>query len=378
MPAISNNLRNYIELVEERNIGHGRAAVYWNHIHQYANISLIILTSVATVLSVMHDSIPSYVVPIITGLATTISSFIGVFKPYEKREEQLTSARKFKKLMLDLISSESIEEFKRVRSEIQEAMLDEPFTCSTKRAKNQNEQKKKEKNKKRDQLWNLSTKLKIEVYEDEQKWIHFKEEAKKKSKHESNSNGSRSSISSSENGISNTQTRSATPKDHKDGVVEQIIVPQEDNPLGVSKRMFSQSSGTLSEEEEMIHDLDEPFRVRRSIDTTDGPRRPVSKHSGSTSDNQELNHIDNLQAIPLSLPSKHQQNANTISIQIEEEIEDEDLTTETERLLPIELQERKTINYTTIDQVNDLDSESPKDNVVIKISDNNNCHRREP
>jgi len=161
----------------------------------------------------------------------------------------------------------------------------------------------------------------------------------------------------------------ATLTDHKDGVVEQPIVPQEDVPLGASKRMFSQSSGTLSEEEEMIQDLDEPFRVRRSIDTTDGPRKPVSEHCKSTTDNQELRHIENLQAIPLPLQSEHQQKANTISIQIEEEIEDEDHKGETERLL----QERKTIKYTNdIDQVNKGDSELPKDDVAIEISDNNN------
>ena len=133
MPAISNNLRNYIELVAERNISHRKSAIFWDQVHKFANISMIILSSVATVLLVMEHSIPDYVVPIITGLVTMISSMIGIFKPFEKRNEQLESSRKFKQLMLSLISSESIDDYKKVRSDIQDAMLDEPFMSSVRK-----------------------------------------------------------------------------------------------------------------------------------------------------------------------------------------------------------------------------------------------------
>ena len=293
MPAISNNLRNYIELVEERNISHRKLAIFWDRVHQYANISLIILTFVATVLSVLEGLIPVYVVPIITGIATMISSMIAVFKPFEKRNEQMASSRKFKKLMLDLIAAESIGDYKKVRSEIQDAMLDEPFMSSVKKLKKQRAQEEKDattgssRNRKipigchrdeevfsekiklmkneskqkhnnaRVQLWALSNNLKMEVYEDEQKWIKFKKE-----------NGIDRSFDESEHdscedvAMNNNDSRSM---DQIEGAgLEKASSIDSENTSSNVHRVPSE------EERDLADDLDRPCRARRSFDCADG------------------------------------------------------------------------------------------------------------
>eukprot|EP00111_Clytia_hemisphaerica_P016197 TCONS_00047924-protein len=141
MSSIIVNLQNYIDLSKERHIVHQKEALFWNKVNTYANISLIILTSIATVLSVMEGSIPFYIVPISTGLATIISSLIGVFKPFDKRNVQEDSSKKFKVLSLKLVACKSMKDYNELRAEILETMMDEPFTREKKKKRgNQNKQ----------------------------------------------------------------------------------------------------------------------------------------------------------------------------------------------------------------------------------------------
>eukprot|EP00111_Clytia_hemisphaerica_P008099 TCONS_00023603-protein len=140
MSSIIANLQNYIDLSKERHKVHQKEALFWDKVNTYANISLIILTSIATVLSVLEESIPLYVVPIFTGLAAIISSLIGVFKPFDKRNVQEDSSKKFKVLSLKLVACKSIKKYNELRAEILETMMDEPFTREKKKRGNNNKQ----------------------------------------------------------------------------------------------------------------------------------------------------------------------------------------------------------------------------------------------
>ncbi|XP_066934675.1 uncharacterized protein [Clytia hemisphaerica] len=140
MSSIIVNLQNYIDLSKERHRVHQKEALFWNKVNTYANISLIILTSIATVLSVLEGSIPFYIVPIFTGLATIISSLIGVFKPFDKRNVQEDSSKKFKVLSLKLVACKSMKDYNELRAEILETMMDEPFTREKKKRGNKNKQ----------------------------------------------------------------------------------------------------------------------------------------------------------------------------------------------------------------------------------------------
>ena len=113
MSSIIINLQNYIDLSKEKHHVHQKEAIFWDKVNNLAHISLILLTSIATVLSVLEgidNSVPFYVVPIFTGLSTVISSLIGVFKPFDKRNNQAEASKKFKVLMLKLVSCKTIED----------------------------------------------------------------------------------------------------------------------------------------------------------------------------------------------------------------------------------------------------------------------------
>uniref|UniRef100_A0A7M5V710 SMODS and SLOG-associating 2TM effector domain-containing protein n=1 Tax=Clytia hemisphaerica TaxID=252671 RepID=A0A7M5V710_9CNID len=173
--TISQNLRNYIDLTEERNKSHRKAAVFWDKTHQWANIAIIILTSVATIFSVMEGSIPNYVVPIVTGFAAMVSSMVGVFKPFERHNLHVDSSRNFQLMMLRLVSCEKISEYKEVRKQIQETLLTEPFAPTSKKKKDDDEEARK---KHSEVMWALSSKLKIEIFEEEQEWKKFKQDVR--------------------------------------------------------------------------------------------------------------------------------------------------------------------------------------------------------
>ncbi|XP_066923538.1 uncharacterized protein [Clytia hemisphaerica] len=173
MTSVIDNLRNYTSIATEKQKSHLEAAQFWNRLHNVANITLIALTALATILGVMEETIiPVHVVPIVTGIATMISSMVGVFKPFQKQREQLESSKRFKLLMLKLVACESIDDYKEVRAELQEALLDEPFTKAMKKVRKENKDQQREKEK----LWALSNQLKMAVLKDAKTYEEFKKD----------------------------------------------------------------------------------------------------------------------------------------------------------------------------------------------------------
>ena len=122
------NLQNYIDLAKERHKAHQKEALCWDWWNNFGNVLLIILTATATVLSVLEKYLPIYIVPIFTGLAVIVSSLIAVFKPFDKRNNQEESSKKFKVLMLELVDCKSIEDYHSLKAKVLETILDEPFT----------------------------------------------------------------------------------------------------------------------------------------------------------------------------------------------------------------------------------------------------------
>ena len=122
------NARNYVWLASKKNRSHVFSALKWERFFYGAQLSLIILTSLSTILAVIEDKLPIYVLPIISGIATIVSSVMGVLKPQDKQKLHLESARRFKILMLKLVSCDDMAKYKRVRQEIQHELMDAPFT----------------------------------------------------------------------------------------------------------------------------------------------------------------------------------------------------------------------------------------------------------
>ena len=180
------NARNYVWLASKKNRSHQKAAVGWETFFYAAQIFLIILTSLSTILSVMENKIPAYVLPIISGIATIVSSVMGVLKPHDKQVMHLEAARRFKILMLKLVSCEDIAKYKRVRQEIQDQLMDAPFTFPheeplTKRGQDLTDGatagKRSKKQAKNDemakQIWAINPILKLQLHQDEKLWEDY-------------------------------------------------------------------------------------------------------------------------------------------------------------------------------------------------------------
>ena len=78
MVNLLDNLQGYINKANERHLRYAKKAEQCDNIHQVMNLMLIITNAVATVLSTINASIPFYIVSIITGVATIISSVIAI------------------------------------------------------------------------------------------------------------------------------------------------------------------------------------------------------------------------------------------------------------------------------------------------------------
>ena len=126
--TIEESIENLIIMSRESYIAHQKSAWYWDQINTITNILLIILSGVATVLSVLdRKTIPGYVVPILTGLATILSMLIGFLKPYDRRNTQMETSKRFKVMMYRIIECRSIDEYHKLRTEFYNFVAEEPF-----------------------------------------------------------------------------------------------------------------------------------------------------------------------------------------------------------------------------------------------------------
>uniref|UniRef100_A0A7M5WZK0 SMODS and SLOG-associating 2TM effector domain-containing protein n=1 Tax=Clytia hemisphaerica TaxID=252671 RepID=A0A7M5WZK0_9CNID len=167
------NATNYIYLSDKKNRSHLIAAMRWTRFFYFLQISLIVLTSVMTVLAAVEDrlgdKLPNLVLPIIAGIATLFSSFLGVLKPQERQNAHLESANKFRVMMLRLVSCEHMDEYKEVKQEIQKELMNAPCVYQYNESKKQ--RKKQEEWSKR--MWALNPLLKIQLYRDEKMWEDY-------------------------------------------------------------------------------------------------------------------------------------------------------------------------------------------------------------
>ena len=99
----------------------------WDQIHTALNIMLIVINAISTVLAVIEGSLPMYVVPIFTGVATILSSTLGVLRPFQKRQDSQNTSKQFRNAKYNLISSENMDDFKEARKQIFDAMNERPL-----------------------------------------------------------------------------------------------------------------------------------------------------------------------------------------------------------------------------------------------------------
>ena len=126
--VIKNLRQNFIDLAVVSCKGHTRAANFYNVLFIMLNLMLTLLTAFATVLSTQKlPGIDDSAVPIITGLATIISTVIGFLKPADRRNKQLQFAKEIKVLMFRMIECESQETYDEIWKEFYGVMMTEPL-----------------------------------------------------------------------------------------------------------------------------------------------------------------------------------------------------------------------------------------------------------
>ena len=185
------NAQNYVYLTNKKNRSHLKSALNWDKFFYSAQFILIMLTSITTVLAAVEDQLkdrlPNYILPTISGLATLISSLLGVLKPQDRQFAHLDSARKFKVLMLRLVSCEDMEEYKKVRTDIQDQLLNAPCVYPY-REKTTSQcdkdlrwsKRRATKRQRKEELWcrkmwEVNPLLKIRLYKDQMIWNDYRD-----------------------------------------------------------------------------------------------------------------------------------------------------------------------------------------------------------
>ena len=123
--------RVFIKVTEERHLGHVAAATFYRRWSVGLNVTLTVLSALATVLaSQKMDVLNTYVVPTITGIATLLSAVIGYLKLGDLKAAHSQYAKKFKILMFQMMEVTSEAEEHKIWLEFYKECSEAPFLDS--------------------------------------------------------------------------------------------------------------------------------------------------------------------------------------------------------------------------------------------------------
>jgi len=124
--GMSENWDRFIAITKSKSKSHMQAAQYWDRMHTFISLSMIILGATTTFLSLI-SSIPGFVISALAALATLISAISAFMRPHDRRQLQVDSAKEFKVLMMKMVRCEKEKEYEDLWRELNKAMMDEPF-----------------------------------------------------------------------------------------------------------------------------------------------------------------------------------------------------------------------------------------------------------
>lgn len=125
--GMKENWKAFVESSKAKADSHMKVAQYWDNVHNGINMALILLSALVTVLSLLKDSIPFYVVAALSGITTILSAISGFLQPSQKRQMQLESSKEFRTLMLRMVRCETEREYEELWKEYNKAITGEPF-----------------------------------------------------------------------------------------------------------------------------------------------------------------------------------------------------------------------------------------------------------
>ena len=154
LKRVLKDVQNYINLSKEQYFAHKRAAWRWDKVNTVLIILLTILSATATALALIEKNIPGFVIAIITGLSTFISTLIASIKPFDKRNNHMNSAKDFKFLMFRLVNCKGLEELEKIKEDLFSTFNEEPFL------------EKENSPEEVSRLWSIQPSMKIDILKD--------------------------------------------------------------------------------------------------------------------------------------------------------------------------------------------------------------------
>ena len=119
--------RNFIGITKAKSKSHLNSAWYWDILYSFFIISITVLCAVTTLLAILANYLPFYVVPIVGGVATLLSAMHGFLKPADRRQSHLESGKMFKVIMFRMVRCKTKEEYDELWNELYQEIIDEPF-----------------------------------------------------------------------------------------------------------------------------------------------------------------------------------------------------------------------------------------------------------
>ena len=119
----------FVESTKAKGESHEKVAQYWDSIHNFLSLFLILLSAVTTVLAAL-DGIPDLVIVTVSGVTTMVSTVSGFLQPHKHKQIQGDAAKEFKTLTMRMIRCETEKEYEELWKELNKQLLNEPFLPS--------------------------------------------------------------------------------------------------------------------------------------------------------------------------------------------------------------------------------------------------------
>ena len=83
--SLSDNWQDFIDTTKAKAESHEKVAQYWDKVHTYLGLVLILLSAVTTVLTALSD-IPKLVITGVSGVTTLFSTVAGFLQPSLRKQ----------------------------------------------------------------------------------------------------------------------------------------------------------------------------------------------------------------------------------------------------------------------------------------------------
>ena len=126
--GIAENWLSFVNMTKAKADSHGKVAQYWDSVHNFLSLALIILSALTTLSSLLD--ITEYVAVVLGAITTLTAAIAGSLAPSNRRQQQMESSKGFRALMLKMVRVETERDYEELWKEYNKELLGEPFLPS--------------------------------------------------------------------------------------------------------------------------------------------------------------------------------------------------------------------------------------------------------